>query len=81
MTDVPAHRLLTGIARRTIAVSRKRDSRESIRSIVDAADGDARMGGPGVAVSVEITTDPAEAPADCLSESFDPFNGGPLCDF
>ena len=67
MIDVAPHRLLTGIARRTIAVSRKRDSRESIRSIVDAADGDARMGGPGVAVSVEITTDPAEAPADCTT--------------
>jgi len=25
------------------------------------------MGGCGVAVSVEITTDPAEAPADCLA--------------
>lgn len=67
MIDVAPHRLLTGIARRTIAVSRKRDSRESVRSIADAAEGDARMGGCGVAVSVEITTDPAEAPADCLA--------------
>jgi len=65
--DVPDHRLLTGIARRTIAVSRKRDSRESVRSIADAAEGDARMGGCGVAVSVEVTTDPSEAPADCLA--------------
>jgi len=62
--DVPAHRLLRDVARRTIAVSRKRDSRESIRSIVDAAEGDAHMGGCGVAVSMEVTTDPADAPVE-----------------
>lgn len=69
MIDVPAHRLLRGVALRTIAVSRKVDSRERIRSIVDAAEGDARMGGQGVAVSVEITTDPAMAPADVSGET------------
>ena len=42
MIDVAPHRLLTGIARRTIAVSRKRDSRESVRSIADAAAHDSR---------------------------------------
>ena len=36
---------------------------------VDAAEGDARMGGQGVAVSVEITTDPAMAPADVSGET------------
>ena len=69
MIDVPAHRLLRGVALRTIAVSRKVDSRERIRSIADAAEGDARMGGQGVAVSVEITTDPAMAPADVSGET------------
>lgn len=69
MIDVPAHRLLRGVALRTIAVSRKLDSRERIRSIADAAEGDARMGGQGVAVSVEITTDPAMAPADVSGET------------
>lgn len=69
MIDVAPHRRLRDIALRTIAVSRKVDSRERIRSIVDAAEGDARMGGQGVAVSVEITTDPAMAPADVSGET------------
>lgn len=84
MIDVAPHLRLRDIAVRSIAVSHKLDSRERIRSIVDAAEGDARMGGQGVAVCVEITTDPAMAPVDVSGESVtshDIFNGGPLCDF
>jgi len=61
------HRLLDGLANRTVAVGHAREAREYARSVADAAEGDARMGGRGIAVSVEITTDPAEAPADCLA--------------
>jgi hypothetical protein len=45
------------------------EAREYARSVADAAEGDARMGGQGVAVSVEITTDPAMAPADVSGET------------
>ena len=67
MRDTESHARLRGIARRSVRVGRAMDAREYARSVADAAEGDARMGGPGVAVSVEITTDPAEAPADCLA--------------
>lgn len=54
---------------RSVATSRDQRKRASLRSLVDAAEADARMGGMGVAVEVRITTDPADAPADCRDDS------------
>lgn len=69
MRDTETHIRLRCIARRSVRVGHAMEAREYARSVADAAEGDARMGGQGVAVSVEITTDPAMAPADVSGET------------
>lgn len=76
MRDVDPHPRLASIARRTIIVG-AHDGLEYARQLADAAAEDARMGGRGVVVSMRLTDDPADAPADCV-DCVDIFNGGPL---